>query len=292
MSDDIKGNDESLSPETAEIIKSLESEGHEFEGRDKPAEVPPLKEEKPKPEQPPEAKKEPSPEKEKEPEPKKEEEPEVEEKPKPKERLVKAVPVQKYNEERHKRQEAQAREKALEAKLAENTSPLDLDETVNKLSEKWQVDKQFVRDMLESTARMASKSESPFSKQELAELRTIKAKMDEQAELTAFEQDFAGVAKEFPQISAHRDKIKELAYTEGYERVPLRSLAIEFAHDQGLFEKGRKTAEKATTGTERTGETIDFDNLSEDQAKNLNDEQWGKYLDYQDAKAKKQRGGL
>lgn len=283
---DIQGG-EHLKPDTVEVLKELESEGHTIEGQEPKVEEP--KVEQPKVEEPQ------KPEVELKTEPAKAE---AEPKPAKVEREVQAVPVKKYNEERHKRQEAEKRAADLEAQMKAGTAkaelPADLSGAAEALGKKWGLEPEFVSELLDTATKLTPKNTANLSDKEIADLRQAKALIDQQAEQAAFTADFDKVSKALADdgfdITGHKDKIKELAYTEGYTSTSLRAIALEYAHDNGLLTKGRKTLEKGSAGRTVTTEAIDFDSLSEEQAKALPDDQWEKYVEHQITKQKRAQG--
>lgn len=283
MSDDIQGG-EYLKPDTQEILNELEAEGNTIEGREAKVEEPAAEE--PKVEEPQKPTEEPASEP-----AKAEDEPETPKAP----RSVQAVPVGKYNEERHKRQEAEKRAADAEAQLAgrsPSTAPTEINEAVAKLAEKHGIDAEILTDLATTiTDAVGQKVAIPDDyKQAIDQLREMTQKQQEEA---AYEADFGTVAKaladEGLDITGHKDKIKELAYTEGYTGTSLRAIALEYAHDNGLLSQGRKTAERSSGGRALAETTvIDFDSISEAEAKKLPDDQWEKYVEHQ---IKKQHTG-
>jgi len=283
MSDtDIQGG-EILKPETAEILKELEAEGHSIEGKEPKIEEPTPEEpkvEEPKTDEP-----------ESEPE-KVEDQPKVE---KPK-REVQAVPVNKYNEERHKRQEAERKLAELEAQRSTPTIEVsgDVKDVANQFAEKHGLDADLVTELFDTATKLTAKNTSGLSDEEIKELRALRETARQQAESLAFDNDFSGVAKTLEKegldITGHKDQIKQLAYTEGYTSTSLRAIALEYAHDNGLLTKGRKTLEPKQAGRVVESEAIDFDSLSEEQAKALPDDQWEKFVDHQIKKQHRAQG--
>lgn len=264
---------EHLKPETVEVLKELESEGHQI--GEEPAKVEPVKTEEPKTAEP-------------------EAEPAKVEPPSKVEREVQAVPVKKYNEERHKRQEVEKRLAEAEAKLnqGKTETPEDIKSAATQFAQKYELKPEFVEELLDTATKLTSKNTQGLSPEEISALKQAKAVLDKQAEDQAFDADFQKTIAEMPDLAEHKDKIKQLAYTEGYTSTSLRAIALEYAHDNGLLTKGRKTLEKASAGRTVSTEAIDFDSLSEEQAKALPDDQWEKYVEHQIVKQKRAKGIL
>lgn len=262
---------EHLKPETVEVLKELESEGHQIGEPKEPAKVEPAKTEEPKTAEP-------------------EAEPAKVEPPSKAEREVQAVPVKKYNEERHKRQEVEKRLAELEAKLGKTETPADIKSAASQFAQKYELKPEFVEELLDTATKLTSKNTQGLSPEEISALKQAKAVLDKQAEDQAFDADFQKTIAEMPHLAEHKDKIKQLAYTEGYTTTSLRAIALEYAHDNGLLSKGRKTLEKASAGRTVSTEAIDFDSLSEEQAKALPDDQWEKYVEHQITKQNRAKG--
>jgi hypothetical protein len=280
MSQDIQGG-ELLKPETAEILKELASEGHQIDGispkeESPPAKVEPVKEE-PKPAEPVA-----EPEKEKVDAPKKE-------------RPTQAVPVNKYNEERHKRQEAEKATAELQEQLkkfSQQPKSTATSDDIKKFAEEIQADPSVI-ERLVGLARQGSQIPADIA-EKLKVLDKYEQLTVQAEEAKAFETDFNKTAedltKEGIELTGHKEQIKQLAYTEGYTSASLRAIALEYAHDNGLLSKGKKTLEKGSAGRTVSTETIDFDSISEEQAKALPDDQWEKYVEHKIAKQHQDQG--
>lgn len=299
MSTDIQAPQEA-SAETQEILKELQEEGHQIEGlspeepKEEPKADPQPKKEEEKPEAKPEEKPE---EKESEKKPDQKDQPTVD-------RTTKAVPVGKYNDERHKRQEVERlldeerKAKAeLEAKIntisnQPNKQELeDVREAAKKIAEKHGFeDSDFIVEFADTMVALASKRNvlPQEIENKLKAFDEMKAKQEaqaiEQAQEVGFNSELETVIKEFPDLVAHKDELKQLAFMEGNEKVALRRLAIEYMHDNPV--QGRKTAESPLPGRTGAADIIDFDNMTEAQLKDLTGEQLDQYLAHLDKKSK------
>lgn len=274
MSDDIQGG-EILKPETAEILKELEAEGNTIEGRESSepkVEEPAVEAKVEEPQKPQEA----------EPEPEVvEDEPDT---PAKVDREVKAVPVQKYNALRHEVQELK-KQLADKPQASTPSQAPDIADAVSKLAEKHGIDAEILSDIASTIAdEVGRKVAMPEDYKEAIEKMQLMTRT--QQEETAYNADFDKVATQLADegldVTGHKDKIKQLAYTEGYTSTSLRAIALEYAHDNGLLSKGRKTAESSSGGRALAETTvIDFDSISEEEAKKLPDDQWEKYVEHQ-----------
>lgn len=301
MSDDITRDDqEPLSPEAKEALDELRKEGHTIEGdkpadvkaepkpADKPAEEPAKPTEKVEPKQDPEK-------------------PEGQEADKPKaegdaeptqvKRTPNAVPVQKHNALRHELQEQKRINAELNEKLAAmSANPTkgeisDVRKLAKELAEKHGMETTFIEEFAEKVVE-AAKTNAAIPKDLEQRLSRFEKQERDVEESRAFDADFEkSVVKEFPQLASQKDRIKELAYTEGYENTPLRALAIQFMHDNPAPEPGRKTAESSTQGGGRAEEAFDFDNVTEADLKNPSFP-FDKFDAYKQDQARKRRGDL
>lgn len=211
-------------------------------------------------------------------------------------REEKFVPVGKHNEERHKRQEAESRAEKAEREAAELRAQInglsnkptqeqvdDVREAATKLAGKHGLDAEFVAEFAQTMVDIASKRnvmpkeiEAKLASFEQREAqREIEAR--EHAQEIGFNNEFADVLKEFPDLADRKEDLKQLATSEGNTHIPLRILAISYRHDNPPEKPGRKTAEVPTSTKKDTDEVIDFENMTEEQFKGLNDEQFGLY---------------
>lgn len=286
MSQDIQAAQEA-SPETQAILKEMQAEGHEIEGlppaapatdskpAEKPVDQPPVKPDT-KPEEPPQGDPPES--------PKADPPPKVE-------RTPKAVPVGKYNDERHKRQEAEQRAADLEAQIKQlsKTPPTenqvdDIRDLAKELAEKHGLDADFVAEFADKIVSAATKRNviPKELEQQLQSFQAMKAQQEaqalEQAQQQGFENEWQTVLKEFPDLADRKEDLKQLAFTEGNERTALRRLALEYMHDNPV--KGRKTVESPVAGKTGHTEVIDFENMTEEQYKNLSDEQHDQFMQW------------
>lgn len=289
MADAIQAVQEA-SAETQEILKELEAEGKGTVPGSEPA---PKQEEQPK-----------------EPEPKVEEPAKKPEEPKVEntnvdpgtntqdktKRESKYVPVHIHNDERHKRQEAEraaqaAREEAeaLRAQLNGNTDKPkteELDTKAKRLAEKHGLEPDFIKDLLSEVAPTPSSLPADVLEdlKAVKELRTNQERQAlEQKQETFFNDEFARTVAEFPDLADRKEEFKQLAFSEGKTNIPLRLLALEYRHDNGLDKPGRKTVEDPIQVSKKgTDALIDFANMTEDQLKDLDGPAFDQYLGWLD----------
>lgn len=261
---------------TREIINQIRQEGEVFEGVDKP----PVEEKKPEVKEPvkPEAKQEEPP----KPDEGKGDEPAGDGK--PAKRTSQFVPVGLYNDTRHAVQNAKKEADEWKQKYeAVANKPaaeqVDMIERIAKqFSEKHGVAIEEARDLLKGVAEIAgTKAQVPA--EFLQKIEAFERTQRVQQEEVAFEQGFETVTKEFPDID--KGDFKRLAFTEGYENVPLRTLAIQYMHDNPK----KKTAEPSEGSGGRTADVIDFENVTEQQLKDMDDPTFVKYNAYHKGKS-------
>lgn len=279
MADNAIQAPEEASAETQEILKELEAEGQKV--AEKEPEVVTPKEETPvEPEKAPEAAPEP-------------------EKPKAPEREQKYVPVQKFNEIRHKfreserkGEESEQRLQELEAKIIElsnKPSGQELDDVkaiATELAEKHNLEAGFVTDFAEKIVSIATKRNvlPKDIEQKLASFEqanaAVEAKAAELAQEKGFQAEFVDVLKEFPDLADRKEELKQLAFSEGNVNTSLRRLALEFVHDN--LKPGRKTAESPLQGKKSVDEVVDFENITEEELAALDGEKLDMYLSWVD----------
>lgn len=282
-------------PELKDVLDSLKADGHEIVDPSKPSEEAPKEPEAPEVKPPEEAPK---------PEEPKEETP-AEPKPEAPKRESKFVPVGKYNEERHKRQELETRAERAEREAQELRERLEeetnrpskeaedeLKTTAKQFAEKHGVDEAFVTELFETASKLTTRN-TGLPKEVLDDIASIKevraqaeAAAQEAAQETGFNHEFDAVLKEFPDLADQKSALKELAFSEGRTNVPLRLIALEYRHDNGLDARGRKTAE-APVHTKDKAKVIDYANVTDDQIKTMSLEEFEEYSKYQDALAKR-----
>jgi hypothetical protein len=251
MSQDVQAI-ETASAEAQEVLKELEAEGFEIEGKEKEEQV------TPEPEQ-------------------KVEEPKIEEPEERPKREPKFVPVGIHTEERHKRQEAEARAEQAVAEAEElrkqlsSVKPNDdskLDELAKSIADEDNVDVNFVKKILKASGEINKRSELPADVvAELASIKDVRAKLErEQRELqqeTGFNNEFSSIIKEFPNLSDKKEELKQLAFTEQNSTIPLKLLALQYLHENP---SGKKTVEAPIkTGKVNNDDVIDFSEITEEQ---------------------------
>lgn len=293
--------EDGLDAEGKAVLDELQKEGFEIAGRE-PAAADPAPEAKPAPEIP-----KVEPEKPKvEPEIK----PELDENGKPKakindpapERKPQYVPLPKYLQTEKDLKDAQAKIQELtksgakpsEAAIGEAT------DAVKELVEKFGYEEDDAKKLVDVFKHLIPGQtvtpEMQRAMDALPLLDKMKADLEKQQETAGFETDFVtSVVKEFPHLDKYKDQIKEMAYSETYANTPLRTVALQFMHDEGISQSVADviTTDKAGGGTNKgAGEEVDFANITDEQFSKLTPEQQDKFFAFQDSKERAARGAL
>ena len=295
--------EEGLDKGGKEVLDELEKEGFEIAGREKPAPVTPAEEQKPKPEvkSPDETKPEAKPEAKPElkPEENKEQKPKIEEQ--KVERKVQHVPLPKYLDTERQLKEAQAKIEELSKNGAKPSEEkiADATEAVKTLVDKFGYDEENAKQLVEVFKTMIpGQTISPEVKKAMEALPLLdkmRSDLEKQQETAVFDQDFSkSVLANFPHLDKYKDQIKEMAYSEVYAKTPLRAVALAFMDAEGISQKPADviTSEKPGGGSNKGAETIDFDNITDDQFNKLTPEQQDQFFAHQEKKEKAARGAL
>lgn len=259
MTEEAKAAPAEVSPETLKVLEAIKEDGETIEGVDLP-------------------------ENKETPEPPKEEEtqPEEVESEKPLPRDSKFVPVGKFNQFRKenaalKKQLVELDEKIKVMSAQPKGIETEIADKARDFAGKYGFDEVQARDLLQIVADIADKKATNLDLQKKVE--SYEAERQKMEEDRSFENEFAEVSKTYPELASVKDDFKRLSFTEGYEKTPLPVLAAWYSKEF----KPKVTAEHAVKG--KSSEVVDFENLTEEQLKGLNDKDFKKYMDYQDKKA-------
>jgi hypothetical protein len=195
------------------------------------------------------------------------------------------VPVSKANQWRHEANEAKAKAVELERQVAElraaqeKAKEQDLDAIAKEIAGD-DASPEVVKRILAAT--------KPKPTEELQSVLALKQKLEEQAEEAAYKQDLATVLAKHPELSGHEESLREMAYAEGNERIPLDLLAYRLKEELNLngappSAEGRSSQAKATPGP-------DFANLSDEQLDQLSDADMDKYIEWVKEGTRKRTG--
>lgn len=131
----------------------------------------------------------------------------------------------------------------------------DLDGALKKIEKQFDLEPGLV-------TALASVLTTHTSKQSRQEVENIlnQQKAKEQEE-KGFENEFSKLTDLYPQLTAKKDIIKQLAYTAKYKKSTLEDIALDTFGDF----LGKKTAEKGKSAPEKEGGSIDFASMSGEQ---------------------------
>lgn len=206
------------------------------------------------------------------------------------ERKPQFIPVAKANAWRHEANEYKSKAAELEAKLAEANKAIeqakvvDLDARAKEIAGE-DASPEVVRRILEAAKEFAPKQEP---NEDMSSLLELKKQLEQQKEEQSFQQDLNQTLAKFPELKGHESELKELAYAEGNEKTPLKFLAYQLREDLNLSPAPPSAEGKSASPAVAT--EIDFENLSEEEVKNLSDEDTDKLIKWQQAGLKKRTG--
>ena len=193
--------------------------------------------------------------------------------------------MNKYNELRHSLKDLKAELESYKTKVETKTEVTpDFDDTASKLAEKHGLDADFIKDLMSSVKQSVSPT-LPDDIQSKLDLLDQQAKS--QTQLKEFENDYQKISEEFNDLS-EKDKreIQRLAFTRGYETTPIRTIAIQYLHDN----PSRATVEGETRG-KSAKHIVDFDNMTEEDLQKISPDspEFEQFLKRLDSKSKWRR---
>ncbi len=196
-------------------------------------------------------------------------------KPKPTEkpsRKAEYIPAAKFHETRHELQAAKERAKELEAQLeAAKAAPVAAqpDDEIVKVATKYGLDKEVVSDIV----RLSKSDGSTKELQErLARIEAEKLKSEDEAK---YRNEEGETLSRFPELKPYAKDLKEMAYAEGNERVPLEYLALKLRHDLNLTES---VAPAESPSSPPAGKLRDMTNLSEEDINGLSGAELDRFI--------------
>jgi hypothetical protein len=209
---------------------------------------------------------------------------EDEEKPEDKSgRTPSVVPAWKLKvaEDQHNRKVAELEDKIKE--LSEQKAPItktqkdEIADEIKALAEESGADPEFLTKFADAILKKAKPSEIEKTVQDLARESAEEKELEKQeAEYeNEFDKDVAPIVKEKyqlsePALSALKEKLKELAFTETYANVPLAKILK--AEEDSLGIQAPKRSSEGNGVKVRGNNVVDLDNVDEDSFKNLGDD--------------------
>jgi len=233
----------------------------------------------------PEVKPEPKAEEPKEETPK--EEPKQEEKVERPERKPAYVPVAKANAWRHEANEAKAKAAELERQVAElrqaqeQAKANDLDAVAKEIAGE-DASPEVVKRILEATKRVNAPSE------DMKSLLALKQQLEEKKEEQGFQEELSKTLSRFPELKGHEADLRESAYAEGNEKVPLELLAYKLRDDLNLSPAPPSAEGKAVQA--KSVAEPDYANLTEKDLSDMSDADVDQFLEWQKKQVHKRTG--
>lgn len=205
------------------------------------------------------------------------------------ERKSQYVPVSKANAWRHEAAEAKAKAAELERQVAELRAATekakadDLDAVAKEIAGE-EASPEVVKRILEAAKKVAA----PEPNEDIKAVLSLKRQIEEQAEEAAFQKDISTVLAKHPELRGHEESLREIAYAEGNERIPLDLLAYRLKEELNLTvappsAEGKSSQAKAAPG-------LDFANLSDDELEKLSDADMDKYIEWVKEGTRKRTG--
>jgi hypothetical protein len=209
------------------------------------------------------------------------------------ERKSKFVPVQKANAWRHEANESKARVAELEAKLAEvqaaasKAKESDIEAIAKEVAGD-DASPEVVKRILEATKRLVKSDAQSVPSDDIKSVLALKQRLDEQAEEAGFQKELNQTLAKFPELKGHEADIRETAYAEGNEKVPLELLAYKLRDELNL-NAAPPSAEGKAPKVE-SHQAPDFANLSDKDISAMSPEDLDAFIAWQEKKLKTSTG--
>lgn len=188
------------------------------------------------------------------------------------------VPVAKANQWRHEANDAKAKVADLERQLAEAKTPQQQTDELDAVAKEiagTDASPEVVKRILEAT----KKFHAPQQSEEVKSLLGLKQKLEADAEESAFQKDVSSVTTRFPELKGHETDLREMAYAEGNEKIPLELLAYKLRDDLNLSPAPSSAEGKASKPTQAA--EPDFANMTEKDVADLSDSDLDRFIAFQ-----------
>lgn len=202
------------------------------------------------------------------------------------ERKSQYIPVQKANEWRHEAQESKAKVADLERQLAEAmTAPKgeqadDLDALSKRIAGE-DASPEVVKRILAAAKTLSSNEPN----EDMKSLLALKGSLEKQNEEASFQRDLDKVLSKHPELKGHESELRETAYSEGNERIPLDLLAYRLKDDLNLTASPPSAEGKSRQAA--TEAAPDFDGMTEEQMSALTGADLDGFIEHQRKGARK-----
>lgn len=195
---------------------------------------------------------------------------------KPKARRTEFIPAPKFHEVRHELQTAKQENKELRDRLAaieagKSAAPQS-EEDINQMAEKYDLKPEVIADLVSLAAKRATPAAPKDLEERLAKIEAERLKAEDEARYRSEQDD---VLNRFPELKPYSKDLKQLAYSQGNESVPLEYLALKLRHDLNLTEA---VAPAEGASAPPAGKVRDYDNLSEEDVAKLSGEELDRYI--------------
>lgn len=202
------------------------------------------------------------------------------------ERKSQFVPVSKANAWRHEAQEAKAEAETLRARVAElekSKAPTEPDlKAIAKEIAGEDASPEVVERLLSKVKDLIPKGSS----EDLEAIRAAKAEIDakrvEAEENAKWNSELGETLKTYPELKGHEESLKELAYAEGNEKVPLKLLALQYREDMNLKDAPPSAEGKSKQVSAEAAP--DYANMTETDLAKLDGPGMDKFLEWQRGK--------
>lgn len=184
------------------------------------------------------------------------------------------IPAVKFHETRHELQAEREKSKRLEEELAAEKAVKSkpAQDRVSEVAAKHGLDPAVVADIVS----LVPQGESTDVKAINAKLASIEADKAKVADELRYRSDEDSVLGKFPELKPYAKDLKEMAYTEGNESIPLDLLALKLRHELNLTDS---VAPAEGSRTPPSGKPRDLDDLSEDDFAKLSDKELDRLIE-------------
>lgn len=205
-----------------------------------------------------------------------------EEEVKPSERQTRYVPHEALHAEREKNKALKAEKEQLESRLQEMSDKKeekkDISKEVDELAEEFGVEKKFVDKLVNIISDQSKLPQDVMEK--VSKIDTI---ADQRLQDELFEKDFKKLIQKHPEASSHKDRIKELAFSDSFSKTPLEVIYLghpnEFKPDKGSAET--KEGGEISTGDMSFEEIMNLpDNQRTKAIAEMDDKRYDKFSDW------------
>lgn len=162
----------------------------------------------------------------------------------------------------------------------------DISGLAKQLSEKHGGDPELIEKILNNAVTLASKK-SQLNPELVKRLEAFEQDLESKKHETIFEREFAGLVKAIPGAAEAKDRLKELAFTDGKIEIdgvkyPIRSVPLRVLYEVGVKAKSpkKKSGESNKGGNVDIDTELDFENVTSADVRKMNAATFGKYREW------------